>query len=714
MKEQPVLRFGSDRRRAVVLMVTAVLLAGLAPLSSPGSARAVVLDAPTLSAPGPGATVSGNPVFAWTVVSGAAKYRIQISSSPAFTSPVAADTQNTRFAPPTELPLGTLYWRVAALDPGNVLGTYATGSFEKAWGASPEPISPPVSDPSDPDGVVSLAFPMEPLLFTWKPLAGAQSYELQVDDADDFIGATTYTTKNTAYVITEPRTVGQTFYWQLRGVSGGIYSDWSAVGKFRSTWATKPVLVHPANNAVGITDTYFDWNPVLGAKTYQLQVSPNGDWTNNKTIDVTVKSTRYVPPVPLNNGNYFWRVRALDAASTPNYGPWSDNEGVAGDERVFQRGWPDRPSLVWPPDGGSTADANSADPTWQNPTFSWTPARRASWYRIRIGTAKNAVTGLLDGAIQGCLTNRTTLTPNYSRTPSAFPGTCSFSLTPGVTYYWDVAGIDSPVLNSSATDPWGPPDQKSSGVLGLRSVVESFVWQPPAPLPGDIRPLVPGDYLTPAACAPQDDCTDYETDTPVLTWTAIPGATEYRITIALDPNFTNIYATYCTTFNRLAAGDSWRDNQANEAYYWNVTPDIDCVSPPSIDPANRSVFQKRSVPAYRTAPVQDSTQEDDFEFRWDPYLDTNLSFAEPATTQPPTQEAKQYRITVSTVSDFATAIDTKIVNTPFYTPYGQTYPEGPIYWRIQAIDGSNNDLTWSRRGAGMDPDPAVDPDSWGR
>ena len=702
MKKQPGFRHGSGRQRLIALVATAVMLAGLAPLASPSPARAVVLDPPTLTAPGSGSTVTGNPVFAWSVVSGAAKYRIQISSSPAFTSPVAADTQNLRFSPPTELPLGTLYWRVAALDSGNVLGTYATGTFEKAWGASPEAISPPITDPTDPDGVVSLAFPTEPLLFTWKALAGAQSYELQVDDADDFIGATTYKTKNTSYVITEPRTVGQTFYWQLRGVSGGNYSDWSAFGKFRSTWATKPMLEYPepddpVDPSDFVTDLYFDWAPVLGAKTYQLQVSPNGDWTNNKTIDVTVKSTRYVPPVPLNNGNYFWRVRALDAASTANFGPWSDPG------RIFQRGWPDKPMLVWPSDGGSTADANAADPTWQNPTFTWTAIRRASWYRVRIGTEKNGTTGLLDGSIQGCITNRTTLTPNVR---FASPGICRFLLTPGETYYWDVAGIDSPVLNPSASDLWGPPDQKSN-VLGLRSDVRSFVWQPPEPLPGTIRPLDPSDYLTPATCAPQDDCTDYETDTPVLTWTAIPGATAYRITLSLDPNFTNIYATYCAEFNRFAGTVSWRDNQANEAYYWNVTPDIDCGAPPTIDPTNRSAFQKRSVPVYRTAPVQNSVGENDFEFRWDHYLDTNLSYPEPVTTQPPTQEAKQYRITVSTVSDFATTIDTKIVNTPFYTPYDRTYPEGPIYWRVQAIDGSGNDLTWSRRGTGMaefDPD----------
>ena len=151
--------------------------------------------------------------------------------------------------------------------------------------------------------------------------------------------------------------------------------------------------MYPADNAVDVTDVYFDWDPVLGAKTYRLQVSPNGDWANNVTHRWrTVRSTRYAPPVPLNNGNYYWRVRA-DAMRAANSGPWSDDDGVTGDERVFQRGWSNTPSQVWPPDGGSTVVANPSDPTWQNPTFSWTPARRASWYRVRFATNQAMTAG---------------------------------------------------------------------------------------------------------------------------------------------------------------------------------------------------------------------------------------------------------------------------------------------------------------------------------
>ncbi len=174
---------GSDCRRLLALAVTAVMLAGLAPLATPARVAAVVLAPPTLTSPGSGTTVTGNPVFAWTAVGGAIKYRIEVSLNPSFSSPAVADeTQNTRYTPATELPLGTLYWRVAARDTGNVLGTYASSSFTKGWGAAPNPLTPA-------DGA-TLSFPTDPLLFTWDALAGAQSYELQVDDADDFIGAT--------------------------------------------------------------------------------------------------------------------------------------------------------------------------------------------------------------------------------------------------------------------------------------------------------------------------------------------------------------------------------------------------------------------------------------------------------------------------------------------------------------------------------------------
>ena len=50
---------------------------------------------------------------------------------------------------------------------------------------------------------------------------------------------------------------------------------------------------------------------------------------------------------------------------------------------------------------------------------------------------------------------------------------------------------------------------------------------------------------------------------------------------------------------------------------------------------------------------------------------------------------------MSTVADFASLLDDKTVDQTTFTPYDSTYPEGTLYWRVQAIDGSGNALTRS-------------------
>ncbi len=172
-------RFG----RITALVMAAMMVATLAPLGAPGRASAA-LGAPSLTYPGSGGSITGNPVFAWSDVSGASRYTITVSTASDFSSnvsgfPVTTYTRN--YAPPAELPNGHLYWRVAAVDASGTTGTYATDDFTKGWGDAPNPTSPA------PDAVLN--FPTDPLLFAWDPLPSAQAYELEIDDAYDFIGA---------------------------------------------------------------------------------------------------------------------------------------------------------------------------------------------------------------------------------------------------------------------------------------------------------------------------------------------------------------------------------------------------------------------------------------------------------------------------------------------------------------------------------------------
>ncbi len=49
----------------------------------------------------------------------------------------------------------------------------------------------------------------------------------------------------------------------------------------------------------------------------------------------------------------------------------------------------------------------------------------------------------------------------------------------------------------------------------------------------------------------------------------------------------------------------------------------------------------------------------------------------------------------STDPNFQTTLDDILVDQTAFTSYLNTYPEGPVYWRVQALDGSGNHLAWS-------------------
>lgn len=829
---------------AVSLLVTLVQTPAQAvtPTSSPG-----------LYAPGAGTSVSANPVLRWHRVAGAIKYRVQVSKSSTFSSLLySADTFNSMATVPTDLPVGTIYWRVAGTDGGSGVGPFAESSFQRTWNDTPNLLAPA-------DGA-ALAFPDQAALFRWAPLAGATSYRIEVDDADDFIQpAVSVVTSHTEYSLLEPQTIGQNFYWRVQGLTGSgsslVTSDWSTARRYSVSWpASAPVLTSPPNEAVlptspDVTDIVLDWEPVEGAATYHVQISPNGDWANNVADqNLNVHGTRYSPPVTLDNGHYYWRVRAKDAKGTaPNEGAWSQ-------EWQFTRAWPGRPTLLTPANG---------DTQVVTPTFSWTPVENASHYELQVGTDEN----FSPTTYTTCFTNHTQFTPHLRPVgPNNLPGGCDVKPQIGQLYYWRVRGQDhrmgkSPInglwSNTSASDTftfihraaeipdlvapadgatvdvptlqWDPVEGQGkyivyikpaggtpaphptyatsftptslnpadgpfkwfviteNGVSGKGLTPHESTWrtfsltaptsttnlpeiqspangaaEPRMPLmrwshvegatyykvsrsqggsvatvmatnlkfpaythPGMtlpsgtytwyvdaydatgwlatsghstfvVAPLGAPTYTGPPKCTASDAC--LIADTPTMEWEPVTNAGSYRVYIAADPNFTNILREFNTVFTTLTPRESLVDSQAGQSFYWFVRPCIDpnLAAGSPCGPFNESVFpqafafRKRSAAVELQHPADGAPVGDDVTFSWKDFLATNLG--------PPklgTQEARQYRIQVSTVSDFASILDERVVDQLTYTPFDRTYPDGPLFWRVQAIDGSNNNLTMS-------------------
>ncbi|HEY3437972.1 MAG TPA: Ig-like domain repeat protein, partial [Actinotalea sp.] len=498
-------------RRSAALLVAALLGTSLFTVVDPTPAYAVPpAAAPVLVAPVSPYEGPGNPVLSWQPVAGATKYRVEVSASGTFSPTVyTIDTYALHATPPTELPLGTLYWRVAGLN-GSELGPYATESFVKTAAAAPDAVAPA-------DGA-SLSYPADAPVLRWGVLAGMKGYEVQLDDANDFIGATTVTTVNTALAITAPVTLGKTWYWRVRGTTAttGVTTAWSTTRSFSLTWgdfAGKPVLLSEGVQApVGeVQDVVFTWTGsglpggmaagVLGARSYQLQVSANGDWANGVVTDVTVKGTQFSPASTYPAGSYFWRVRAIATGPTlpAQTGPWSD-------ERQFTRAWSSKPSLTYPIGGAEVSKTGLR--------FEWTGVAHAAYYEVRISTDQNFV-----AAVTTCYTLHRSLTPHDANAlPAGTIGTdCDVEFNPGLTYYWQVRGVDTP--------PTG-----STPVFGVWANRESFVFdQSTVTL---ISPVA-GETVT----------------APVLRWAPLAGYHKYLVTLIKDGTKTTTGTTYSTSWS---------------------------------------------------------------------------------------------------------------------------------------------------------------------
>ncbi len=104
-------------RRFFTAALTAGFVLSLFGASPQAAFAAAPTGVPTIVAPADGANVGAtNPVLQWTAVTGAVKYRVQISVSNGFgTLAYNQDTQALHATPPTQLVYGTYFWRVAGL-----------------------------------------------------------------------------------------------------------------------------------------------------------------------------------------------------------------------------------------------------------------------------------------------------------------------------------------------------------------------------------------------------------------------------------------------------------------------------------------------------------------------------------------------------------------------------------------------------------------------
>jgi hypothetical protein len=573
-----------------------------------------------------------NPTLRWDKVAGATTYHVQVATDGSFSGVVwDTTTYGHQVTPPNALPIGTLYWRVATTI-GSSSGPFAQQTFSESWNSAPQlqsPANPPPAAPSP----AALTYPNDPAVFSWTALDGATRYTLQIDDAPDFIGAQSFSTPNTSYTLTEPQTVGQQFYWRVQASSGsgGVVSPWSDTWSYTYQWQSIPVMETPTDGQ-SVTDVTFRWDAVKGAKNYELQVSPNGQWTNNSTIDKTLVATTYAPAAPLDNGSYFWRVRSIDAAG--HFGPWATPFS-------FTRQWVDRVVLQVPAYSSSTP--NDIPNIGSDVRFQWSAVRHASEYEVQFSVDQNFSQTI------SCYTNHTEWTP-YTRifpvNGSIEPGSCLSPTNPhvpiwssGIPYYWRVRGLDG-------------------SILGLWSDPGEFIRNPPSP-----QLSAPADGDTVAV--------------PTMRWSPVPGAEKYRVTLTSksgSPVTGFPLMTYTTSVT-----PSYGLSATQSPYTWTVQA-IDATGFGSVIPPSRQFTMSGTPPNSTEAALTLDSPADGAQSRLMP----TFSWA-------PIPNAYHYIVHVA-INGFEQTPLTTTDPYPAFAPSSVPAAAGLYTWWVEARDASNTAL----------------------
>jgi hypothetical protein len=206
----------------------------------------------------------------WNAVSGAATYRVQLSTVPSFATTVVDDSTLTV---PTKAvgPLTTrtlYYWRVYAINSGGISAWSAVWRFTTIA----PPVAPILRSPINNSSNQSLN-----LSLIWNMVSNASTYRVQLSTVSSF--ATTVVDDSTLTIpamAVGPLSIGTTYYWRVNAKNEGGIGPWSEVRGFTTIppIPAVPILTSPTNGAVSVsTSPTFTWNPSAGATTYDLQAT---------------------------------------------------------------------------------------------------------------------------------------------------------------------------------------------------------------------------------------------------------------------------------------------------------------------------------------------------------------------------------------------------------------------------------------------------------
>lgn len=191
-----------------------------------GAPAAPILVSPPNNSTGTSLT----PILDWNNVPGATSYRVQLSTSPAFTTTIVNQLTGAASQYQVTVPLAyntTYYWRANAINAGG------TSSWSEVWQFTTliaPPTAPTLLLPVNNAAGVSLTPFMD-----WSDVSGATTYRLQVATNNTFANIVYNNTGITTSEFTLPSgyLIGSTqYFWRVAAINSGGQGPYSAVFNF--------------------------------------------------------------------------------------------------------------------------------------------------------------------------------------------------------------------------------------------------------------------------------------------------------------------------------------------------------------------------------------------------------------------------------------------------------------------------------------------------
>jgi hypothetical protein len=319
-------------------------------------------------------------------------------------------------------------------------------------------------------------------VFTWDRVRGAAKYEFQLSADSAFRSVVTggsIDTLNKAVTLDRALADGD-YYWRVRAINKSDDAGrWSAARSFTKRWSSRPTLLAPTDESVvnyPSQPLLLRWDPVPHAVKYIVTVAADpalaSQVLGSASSPVETVGTVLATGGTLDPGQYWWAVTPVDAVG---------HRGARSAVNSFRWAWPSATSV-------QVTDLNP-DPRVYDPQFSWDRVAGGARYEVEVNSSQDFA-----GGSKVCCSD-TTIGTSLSPT----------KLFPNNTYYWRLRAID----------PHG----------------KAGVWNVGAPFQKSYDPVTPSIPNLALRSNTGSLAAGATTDSPIVTWDAVPGAASYDVQV---------------------------------------------------------------------------------------------------------------------------------------------------------------------------------------